>query len=93
MAISTSKWWFWEGGAELEDSTKLEADVVILATGFGGKKRIKDILLDPVRSLVEFPSGMIPMYRGTIHQLIPNMVFVGYLESVSNLHSAEISCI
>lgn len=30
--------------------------------------------------------------RGTIHPLIPNMAFVGYLESVSNLHSAELRC-
>ncbi|KAE9464592.1 hypothetical protein C3L33_03501, partial [Rhododendron williamsianum] len=29
---STSKWWFWEGGVEFEDKTKLEADVVVLAT-------------------------------------------------------------
>jgi dimethylaniline monooxygenase (N-oxide forming) len=28
--------------------------------------------------------------RGTIHPLIPNMAFVGYVESVSNLHSSEI---
>lgn len=89
----TSKWWFWEGGVEFEDNTRLEADVVILATGFDGKKKIKAILPDPFRSLVEFPSGMIPLYRGTIHPLIPNMAFVGYLESVSNLHSAEIRCI
>jgi dimethylaniline monooxygenase (N-oxide forming) len=30
--------------------------------------------------------------RGTIHPLIPNMGFVGYVESVSNLHTAEIRC-
>ncbi|XP_060187973.1 probable flavin-containing monooxygenase 1 [Lycium barbarum] len=89
----TSKWWFWEGGVEFEDNTKLEADVVILATGFDAKKKLKAILPDPFRSLLELPSGMIPLYRGTIHPLIPNMAFVGYLESVSNLHSAEIRCI
>ena len=31
--------------------------------------------------------------RGTIHPLIPNMAFVGYLESVSNLHSSELRSI
>lgn len=30
--------------------------------------------------------------RGTINPLIPNMAFVGYIESVSNLHTAEIRC-
>ncbi|KAF7144275.1 hypothetical protein RHSIM_Rhsim05G0003500 [Rhododendron simsii] len=88
-----SRWWFWEGGVEFEDNTKLEADVVILATGFDGKKKLKSIIPEPFRSLVEFPSGMMPLYRGTIHPLIPNMAFVGYIESVSNLHTAELRCI
>lgn len=30
--------------------------------------------------------------RGTIHPLIPNMAFVGYIETVSNLQTAEIRC-
>lgn len=29
-------------------------------------------------------------FRGTIHPLIPNMAFVGFIESVSNLHTAEL---
>ncbi|KAK7291780.1 hypothetical protein RIF29_07194 [Crotalaria pallida] len=85
-----SKWWFWNGGIEFEDSSKLEADVVVLATGFDGKKKLKTILPDPFRSLLEYPSGIMPLYRGTIHPLIPNMAFVGYVESVSNLHSSEL---
>lgn len=31
-------------------------------------------------------------YRGTIHPFIPNMAFVGYIESVANLQTAEIRC-
>ncbi|GAA0154968.1 oxygenase [Lithospermum erythrorhizon] len=89
---SSSKWWFYEGGVEFEDNTKLEADVVILATGFDGKKKLKDMLPEPFRSLIQFPSGMMPLYRGTIHPLIPNMAFIGYVESVSNLHTSEIRC-
>ncbi|KAL8119860.1 putative flavin-containing monooxygenase 1 isoform X2 [Apium graveolens] len=87
------RWWFWEGGIEFEDSNKLEADVVLLSTGFNGKKKVKDILPDLFRSLLESPSGAMPLYRGTIHPFIPNMAFVGYVESVSNLHTAEIRCI
>ncbi|KAK6131763.1 hypothetical protein DH2020_034497 [Rehmannia glutinosa] len=89
---STLKWWFWEGGVQFEDGTKLDADVVILATGFDGKQKLKAIIPDPFRSLLEFPSGLMPLYRGTINPLIPNMAFVGYIESVSNLHTAEIRC-
>ncbi|KAJ1418782.1 Flavin monooxygenase FMO [Sesbania bispinosa] len=85
-----SKWWFWNGGIEFEDNSKLEADVVVLATGFDGKKKLKTILPEPFCSLLEYPSGIMPLYRGTIHPLIPNMAFVGYVESVSNLHSSEL---
>ncbi|KAL9684176.1 hypothetical protein QQ045_021610 [Rhodiola kirilowii] len=88
-----SKWWFTEDGLEFDDKTKLKADVVVLATGYDGKKKIKNVLQEPFRSLVDPPTGLMPLYRGTIHPLIPNMAFVGYLESVSNLHTAELRCI
>ncbi|KAK9266049.1 hypothetical protein L1049_021454 [Liquidambar formosana] len=87
-----AKWWFWSGGIEFEDNTKLEADVVFLATGFDEKKKLKDILPEPFCSLILDSSGMMPLYRGTIHPLIPNMAFVGYIESVSNLQTAELRC-
>ncbi|PSS02054.1 Flavin-containing monooxygenase [Actinidia chinensis var. chinensis] len=87
-----SKWWFCEKGVEFEDKTKLKADVVVLATGYDGKKKLKDIIPEPFRSLIEPPSGMMHLYRGTINPLIPNMAFVGYIESVSNLHTAELRC-
>ncbi|KAK3213334.1 hypothetical protein Dsin_018040 [Dipteronia sinensis] len=89
----SSKWWFYEGGIEFEDSTRLEADVVILTTGYDGKKKLKAILPEPFRSLLELPSGLLPLYRGTIHPLIPNMAFVGYIESVANLHTSELRSI
>ncbi|XP_038695671.1 probable flavin-containing monooxygenase 1 [Tripterygium wilfordii] len=85
-----SKWWFGREGLEFEDNTKLAADVVILATGYDGKKKLKTILPEPFQSLLEYTSGVMPLYRGTIHPLIPNMAFVGYIESVSNLHTAEL---
>ncbi|GMY36507.1 probable flavin-containing monooxygenase 1 [Fagus crenata] len=88
-----SEWWFSKEGIEFDDNTKLEADVVVLATGYDGKKKLKAILPEPFCSLLEYPSGIIPLYRGTIHPLIPNMAFVGYLESISNLHSAELRSI
>ncbi|KAF2304158.1 hypothetical protein GH714_028144 [Hevea brasiliensis] len=86
----TSKFWFSQEGLEFEDSTKLKADVVILATGYDGKKKLKNILPEPFYSLLEYPYGVMPLYRGTIHPLIPNMAFVGYIESVANLHTAEL---
>ncbi|KAF4382962.1 hypothetical protein G4B88_010133, partial [Cannabis sativa] len=84
-----SNWWFWEKGIEFEDKSKIEADVVILATGYDGNKKLQAIMPESFRSLVDYPSGLIPLYRGTIHPLIPNMGFIGYVEIVSNLHSSE----
>ncbi|KAB2079944.1 hypothetical protein ES319_A05G036600v1 [Gossypium barbadense] len=87
----SSNWWFWKEGIEFDDNTKMKADVVILATGYDGKKKLKTILPDPFRSLIEYhPSGIMPLYRGTIHPLIPNIAFVGYIESVANLHTSEL---
>ncbi|WJX24523.1 monooxygenase [Trifolium repens] len=85
-----SKWWFWNGGIEFDDNTKIDADVVLLATGYDGKKKLKTILPEPFSSLLEYPSGMMPLYRGTVHPSIPNMAFVGYVDSVSNLYTSEI---
>ncbi|KAL3825473.1 hypothetical protein ACJIZ3_021502 [Penstemon smallii] len=45
-----SKWWFTEEGVEFEDGTKLDADIVILATGFDGKKKLKAMIPDPFRT-------------------------------------------
>ncbi|KAL5141316.1 putative flavin-containing monooxygenase 1 [Glycine soja] len=80
MAISI-KLVLLEWRIEFEDNSKLEADVVVLATGFDGKKKLKSILPHPLRSL------------GTVYPLIPSMAFVGYIENVSNLATSEIrSC-
>ncbi|CAK8532107.1 unnamed protein product [Lathyrus sativus] len=84
-----SKWWFSNDGVEFDDNTKTDADVVILATGYDGKKKLQAILPEPFCSLLEYPSGIMLLYRGTVHPLIPNMAFVGYVESVSNLYTSE----
>ncbi|XP_057720135.1 probable inactive ATP-dependent zinc metalloprotease FTSHI 4, chloroplastic [Arachis stenosperma] len=38
--------------------------------------------------LLDYPSasGVMPLYSETIHPLIPNMAFLGYVENVANLH-------
>ncbi|EOA14394.1 hypothetical protein CARUB_v10027589mg [Capsella rubella] len=86
----TKNWWFYDEGVEFEDGTTLEADVVILATGYDGMKKLKDIVPEPFRTWLEFPWGIIPLYRGTIHPLIPNMGFIGHVLGGSNLKSSEI---
>nr|GEW46935.1 probable flavin-containing monooxygenase 1 [Tanacetum cinerariifolium] len=87
-----SNWWFYKGGVEFEDNTKPEADVVLLATGYDDKKKLRDVMPQPFLSFLEFPSGMMPLYRGMINPFIPNMAFMGYVESVSILHTSEMRC-
>ncbi|CAN7063730.1 unnamed protein product [Brassica oleracea var. botrytis] len=87
----TSKWCFYDKGIEFEDGTTLEADVVILATGYDGDKKLKAIIPEPFRTWLEFPCGLMPLYRATIHPLIPNMGFVGYVQSNWNVRTAELS--
>ena len=58
-----SKWWFWEKGVVLDDGTRLDADVVFLATGFDGKKKLRSVLPEPFNGLLEDISGVMPLYR------------------------------
>ncbi|MFS7967937.1 putative flavin-containing monooxygenase [Helianthus anomalus] len=58
-----SNWWFWEGGVEFDDKTKIEADLVILATGYDGKKKLRALLPQQFSTFLEFPSGIMPLYR------------------------------
>ncbi|GMJ11128.1 flavin-dependent monooxygenase 1 [Hibiscus trionum] len=85
-----SDWWFWEDGIEFDDNTKTKADVVVLATGYNGMKKLKTILPEPCRSMIEYPYGIMALYRGTIHPSIPNMAFVGYVDSASNVRASEL---
>uniref|UniRef100_A0A0D9Z301 Flavin-containing monooxygenase n=1 Tax=Oryza glumipatula TaxID=40148 RepID=A0A0D9Z301_9ORYZ len=89
---SAGGWCFSENGVVLDDGTHVDADLVFLATGFEGKDKLRSVLPEPFRGLVVNKSSMMPLYRGTIHPLIPNMAFVGYVESVSNLHTSELRC-
>ncbi|VAI09578.1 unnamed protein product [Triticum turgidum subsp. durum] len=89
---ASAGWCFSENGVVLDDGTKVEADLVFLATGFEGKDKLREVLPKPFRDLVVGKSSMMPLYRGTIHPLIPNMAFVGFVESVSNLHTSELRC-
>ncbi|KAK7377768.1 hypothetical protein VNO80_03200 [Phaseolus coccineus] len=70
-----SKWRFWNGGIEFEDNSKLNADVVILATGFDGKKKLNTILPEPYCSLLGYYSECFKsaLVRDTFHGL-PELV-------------------
>ncbi|CAN1170449.1 Probable flavin-containing monooxygenase 1 [Linum perenne] len=91
MFKRASNWSFCHDGLMFDDNTILEADIVIFATGYSGKKKLTNIIPEPFRAKLEDPfSGLMLLYRGTINPFIPNMAFVGYIESSANLHIAEL---
>ncbi|MCO5583891.1 hypothetical protein L7F22_037807 [Adiantum nelumboides] len=81
-------WSFSKSGVVLGDGTNIEADVVILGTGYDGEKKLK-CLLQPVWREVQYLGSAIPLYRGVIHPRINHLAILGFHETVSNLHAAE----
>eukprot|EP01018_Ginkgo_biloba_P039479 Gb_40713 [translate_table: standard] len=84
------EWNFFRKGIVVDDGTEIEADVIILGTGYDGDKKLKDLLPKSFSDLLLDSTGLVPLYRGCIHPRIPHMAILGYPESLSNLHSSEI---
>lgn len=81
-------WSFSKKGVVLADGTNIEADVIILGTGYEGEKKLRALLQRECGELQE-PGNIIPLYRGIIHPRIPHLAIMGFHENLSNLHSSE----
>lgn len=82
-------WNFSKKGVTLADGTEIEADVIILGTGYDGEKKLWSLLPKRCEALLHKPGSIIPLYRGLIHPHIPHLAIMGYHENLSNLHSSE----
>ncbi|XP_031488556.1 probable flavin-containing monooxygenase 1 [Nymphaea colorata] len=96
----SARWGFCEKGLVLESESHdqkkqelVEADLVILATGYRGNQKLKS-LFEPSSPyhrylLPGLECGVLPLYRECIHPRIPQLAIIGYTESASNLFTAE----
>ncbi|CAL5069944.1 unnamed protein product [Urochloa decumbens] len=69
----------------------VEADVVVLATGFRGADKLRGIFASPrFRSMVAVgPDNPAPLYRQCLHPRIPQVAVIGYSDSGSSMYHYE----
>jgi dimethylaniline monooxygenase (N-oxide forming) len=81
-----------DGGDAAAAAAVVPADLVILATGFRGDQKLRDMFVAPrVKAIVAGSSdtAVPPLYRECVHPRIPQMAVVGYSESLTNIYSIE----
>ncbi|KAK1437837.1 hypothetical protein QVD17_03637 [Tagetes erecta] len=81
---------FYENGISVdEDNTRIEAELVIFATGFRGEEKLKNIFDSSTFGHFIAGSPRVPLYRECIHPRIPQLAVIGYSESLSNMYTSE----
>ncbi|KAB2088123.1 hypothetical protein ES319_A04G153100v1 [Gossypium barbadense] len=86
---------FCNNGILVEGETSpIEADLVILATGFKGEKMLKHIFMSQTFQdyITGSPDAALPLYRECIQPRIPKLAVIGFSESISNIFTSEMRC-
>ncbi|XP_030530583.1 putative flavin-containing monooxygenase 2 [Rhodamnia argentea] len=77
-----------------EEDKPIPSDLVMLATGYKGDQKLKNIFRSSVfqKYFVSSPTSSIPFYRQVIHPRIPQLAVIGYTEGIANLPTFEMGC-
>eukprot|EP00850_Spirogloea_muscicola_P015321 SM000116S24242 [mRNA] locus=s116:256897:260516:- [translate_table: standard] len=85
----STQWHFTRKGVALMGEKEIEADVVLLCTGYNGASKLKSVLPCEYRDCLSTPGECLYLYRGMLHPEIPDVAFLGYHEGLSAVQSAE----
>uniref|UniRef100_A0ACD5XV98 Uncharacterized protein n=1 Tax=Avena sativa TaxID=4498 RepID=A0ACD5XV98_AVESA len=90
---SRSSFSFCQDGLVLDKQRVVPADVVILATGFRGDQKLRNMFASPrVKDIIAgAPGTAAPLYRECVHPRVAQMAVVGYAEGLNNIYSTEMA--
>ncbi|KAJ4822722.1 hypothetical protein Tsubulata_044829 [Turnera subulata] len=73
------------------DNQRIDTDIVILATGYKGHQKLRNIFESPVFQewILGSPTSVLPLYRQILHPRIPQLGVIGYADGLTGLLCSE----